>query len=169
MAAPQTTIAAEFVDRTCGFPVRLVDVPMKRAFGEWVPDINGNVFTELVLAALAMKPAPLTGAEVRYVRLSLEHSLSSFGRELGVAHSAVKKWEEFGDQPTRMARGSEFFIRFLILERLPSAYVASLLHEFGEASQVHALRRLLQPEEEKFELVTIPVREHPNLATPYVI
>ena len=69
----------EHTDMRFGFPVRLVGFPMKEVRGEQVLDINGNLFRNLVLAALAKKPGPLTGNEVRFVRLWQKKTLAEFG------------------------------------------------------------------------------------------
>lgn len=108
----------EYTDHRFGFPVHLLNIPMKEVRGEAVPMLNGKVLRLAVLSALVVKPGPLYGSEVRFIRLWLGLTLSAFGQELGVTHAAVKKWETQGDEPTGTNRVNDFYIRYLVLERL---------------------------------------------------
>ena len=56
-----------FIWEDLGFPIRLVNVPMKQVFGEWVLDINLQHFQKVVLHMLATKSTPLTGGELRFI------------------------------------------------------------------------------------------------------
>lgn len=135
----------QFVDMRFGFPVVLRDVPMRDVRGELVPAINGNILRDVVLVALAVKPGPLTGNEVRFIRLWMDMTLTSFGDECGVTHAAVKKWENSGDQPTKMNRTTEFFIRFLVVEKMPLELVREQIPAERRASpdSLVNLRRVL--------------------------
>lgn len=44
-----------FVYEGLGFPIRLINVPMKKIFGEWAMDINFNALQKNVLHMLARK------------------------------------------------------------------------------------------------------------------
>lgn len=114
----KTWIEKEYIDLRFGFPVLLLDVPMKELREEAVPLVNGKFFRLAVLSALVFKPGSLSGHEVRFIRLWLEKTLTAFGQELGVTHAAIKKWEGMGDQPTGTNRINDFYIRLLILEKL---------------------------------------------------
>jgi DNA-binding transcriptional regulator YiaG len=106
----------EFEYKGFGFPVTFVNVPVVLAHGVWTPDINYNKVMEQVLVALAMKPARLTGNEIRFIRHSLKMNLAQFGKRLGVTHPAVMKWEKTGDRPTGMNWGSEKDLRLEIVK-----------------------------------------------------
>lgn len=114
----KTWIEKEYIDLRFGFPVHLLDVPMKELRGEAVPMVNGKFLRFAVLSALVFKPGPLNGHEVRFIRLWLEKTLVAFGQELGLTHAAIKKWESMGDKPTGTNRINDFYMRFLILEKL---------------------------------------------------
>jgi len=122
-----TTTRKTLLDHRFGFPVLLVDVPVRTMRGHEVVDVNANLLQGAVLAMLARKPAPLTGAEVRFIRLALGHTLSDFGGLLGVSHAAVIKWEGQGEAPTKMARGTEFLLRYLATEHVPEPVRAQAL------------------------------------------
>jgi hypothetical protein len=51
-----------------GFPVILLNVPMVKIRNEWVPNIDNNLLTTMVLRELCHKPARLSGHEIRFIR-----------------------------------------------------------------------------------------------------
>lgn len=70
-----------------GFPIKLINVPMKKMLGEWVMDINYNALQLVVLKALVSKRAPLTKEELKFIRKFFEMTTTDFGKVLGVTHS----------------------------------------------------------------------------------
>ena len=58
----------EYIDRSLGFPVKLLDLPTRKMRGEWVVDIDPNRFERTVLCGLVHKRGALTGNEVRFIR-----------------------------------------------------------------------------------------------------
>jgi DNA-binding transcriptional regulator YiaG len=76
-----------------GFPIKLIDVPMKKMFGDWVMDIDLTELQLVVLKALVYKPMQLTKEELKFIRLFLELTTTEFGKIFGVTHSAVVQWE----------------------------------------------------------------------------
>lgn len=104
-----------FIYKGLGFPVRLVNVPMKKVFGEWAIDINFEILQIAALNMLARKPTPLTGDEIRFIIDYLEMSTRDFAKLLGVSHAAVLKWEK---ETTKMNPCTEVCLRFYILNHL---------------------------------------------------
>lgn len=98
-----------------GFPIKLINAPMKRVFGEWCVDLNLNKLMLVVLNALAHKPIPLTGDELRFIRSYLKMTLAEFGKAFGVSHVAVLKWEK---GKNRISPSLELCIRLYILDHL---------------------------------------------------
>jgi len=98
-----------------GFPVKLLNVPVKEMFGEEVYDINLNTLQIVVLDLLAHKQAPLTGKELCFIRKYYEMTCTSFGSLFGVTHAAVLKWE---NEKCRITPSTELCIRLFILDRL---------------------------------------------------
>ncbi len=89
----ETTKRATFIFRGLGFPIKLINVPMRKMVGEWTLDVNFNKFQLAVLDCLLHKPAPLTGDELRFIRKFLKMSTTDFGKIFGVTHVTVVKWE----------------------------------------------------------------------------
>ena len=114
----QTKIQKVFVCYGCGFPVKLLNVPMIKVRGIWTPNINYNHLTETVLKALYIKPARLTGNEIRFIRLHFEMTLQAFARRFGVSHVAVIKWQEMKNRPTTMNWATEKDLRLFIYTKL---------------------------------------------------
>lgn len=112
-------VCDKYIDRSLGFPVKLLDVPMRKIRGEWVVDIDPNRFEQAVLWRLVNKAGALTGNEIRFIRHWMELTMSEFGKELGVTHAAVVKWEKQANSPTNMALGTDFLVRFKLLAELP--------------------------------------------------
>src|SRR5688572_22442605 len=109
-----------------GFPVELRNVPMLFVRGGWAPDVDLNDLAEMVLSALAYKPARLTGDEIRFIRISLSMTLVEFAIRFAVSHPAVIKWERAGRTPTAMAWATEKDARLELLRRgrvTPTAFV----------------------------------------------
>jgi DNA-binding transcriptional regulator YiaG len=104
-----------FIYKGLGIPVKLVNVPMKKAAGVWCIDINMNKLMRIVLDALIRKPTALTGEELRYIRKYLEMTMAEFGTVFGISHVAVLKWE--GKQ-NRISPALELCIRLYILNYL---------------------------------------------------
>lgn len=104
-----------YVYEDFGFPITLINCPMKKVFGEWVLDINLAKLQMKMLKALIYKPIPLTGSELCFIRKSLELTTTDFGKLVGVSHPAVLKWEK--DQ-TPLHPTTEIYIRLHVLKVL---------------------------------------------------
>ena len=104
-----------FVFEGLGFPVKLIQVPMKKVLGEWCIDINMNKLMLVILEALVHKPIPLTGDELRFIRSYLDMTTTEFGKLFGVSHVAVLKWEK---KKNRVSPSLELCIRLHVLDHL---------------------------------------------------
>ena len=99
-----------------GFPVDLVDVPMIKIWGSWIPEMDYNEVSQRLLEAVALKPARLTGSEVRFIRHMFSMSLPRFAKRFGVTHPAVLKWERTSNKATAMRWAVEKDIRLEVLQ-----------------------------------------------------
>lgn len=104
-----------FVFKGLGFPIKLINVPMKKVFGEWCIDINMNHLMLVALEALAHKPKALTGDELGFIRSYLEMTTTEFGKAFGVSHVAVLKWE---NGKNRISPALDLCIRLYVLDFL---------------------------------------------------
>jgi len=101
-----------FIYEGLGFPIKLINVPMKKVFGEWAMDINFNKLQLAALYALLYKPAPLKGNEWRFIRSHLEMTTTEFGKIFGVSHVAILKWES---GKTHAPLSADIYIRLYVL------------------------------------------------------
>lgn len=111
-------VRKNFIDYGFGFPVVFGKVRMMNVEGEWTPDINYGLAEKMVIQAMPNKPGPLTGNQVRFIRLHFNMTLARFGARFGVSHAAVKKWENKGEEPTGMTWAIEKDLRLFVLSRL---------------------------------------------------
>lgn len=98
-----------------GFPIRLINAPMRKVYGKWAFDFSMGVFQEIVLHILATKSSPLTGPELRFIIDYFELSYRDFAKLLSVSHAAVVKWEK---EKSKMNPHTEVSLRLYILDHL---------------------------------------------------
>ena len=116
-----------FLDNGFGFPIQILDAPMRKVRGEWCLDLNLVKYEKAVLVALALKSTRLTGNEIKFVRHHFKMNLKSFGKRFGdVAHSAVIKWEKNGDNSTNMNWACEKDIRLFVINTVNPSYLRKL-------------------------------------------
>ena len=110
----------EMVIHSLGFPVILRNIPVREFHGEQVIDINWDRLQHIVLWALAHKPVPLSGNEIRFVRHYMEKTLKEFADlcEVGT-HQTVMNWESKEEDATGMHRSTEIVLRARILDVVP--------------------------------------------------
>lgn len=104
-----------FIYEGLGFPIRLVNVPLRKVYGEWVFDFSMGIFQKTVLNILARKSTPLTGLELRFIIDYFKMSYRDFAKIFGVSHVAVVKWER---EESRMNPSTEVYLRLYILNFL---------------------------------------------------
>ncbi len=131
----ETKTQKSYIDYGLGFPVQIINVPMIKIRGEWTLDIDLNKYQKAVLQILALKPARLTGNEVKFIRHHFEMDLKAFGKRFGdVAHSAVIKWEKAGDDCTNMGWATEKDIRLAIVDELKPNILRKVYEELVETA-----------------------------------
>lgn len=115
-----------FIFNGLGFPVQLIDCPMKKVIGEWVIDINLNALQLFVFEWLIHKPSPLTGKEIRFMRKFMDLTTEDLGKMLGVTHAAVVKWEK---EQAKIGFMQEVYIRMVFLELLKDREINSIFKD----------------------------------------
>jgi len=65
---------------------------------------------------VALKPAPLTGQELRFLRRYIGLTLDGAAAKLGVTRQGFIKMEKAGERPTRMNPASEKLFRMIALD-----------------------------------------------------
>lgn len=104
-----------FIFRGLGFPIKLINVPMRKMVGEWVLDIDFEKLERAVLECLIRKPAVLNGDELKFIRKFLNMTTVDFGKIFGVSHVAVVKWEH---GKTQVSLSTDVCIRLYVLDHL---------------------------------------------------
>jgi len=121
-----------FTYNDLGFPIQLIDVPMKKILGDWFLDINLNILQIEVLKMLIHQLTPLQAGELRFIRKYFEMTTTAFGQVFGVSHAAIIKWEN-GQLP---ALAMDVYIRMYVMDRLKAknADFGKLFHEVSMAT-----------------------------------
>jgi DNA-binding transcriptional regulator YiaG len=117
-----------FIFNGLGFPIELIDCPMKKVIGEWVIDINLNALQIFVFKELIHKPSPLTGRELRFMRKFMDLTTEEFGKKLGMTHAAVVQWEK---EQTKMSLAHDVYVRMLFIEMLKDREISSIFKEIN--------------------------------------
>lgn len=107
-----------------GFPIRLINAPVKNILGEDVLDINLGKLQRQILHIMVYRNHPLNSAELRFIRKYFEMTTTDFGKAFGVTHVAVLKWES---GQSRIPPTTELCIRLFILDKLQAKN-----EEFGQ-------------------------------------
>lgn len=123
-----------------GFPIELVNAPMKKVFGEWVLDVNLNQLQLKVLHLLVHKHSPLQAGELRFIRKYFEMTTTAFGEVFGMSHVAVLKWEG-GQLPSAAL---DVYIRMFVMGQLRAKN-----EEFGKLYHQVSLAELAQSKKRK--------------------
>lgn len=142
-----------FTYKDLGFPIQLIEAPMKKILGEWVLDINLNLLQLEVLKMLIHQPTPLQAGELRFIRKYFDMTTTAFAEVFGVSHVAVLKWER-GQLP---APPMDVYIRMYIMDRLKAkdSDFGKLFHEVNMASLAQAKK-----ERRKGKRLSFNVRQH---------
>ena len=130
-----------------GFPIILINFPMKKYWGEEMPDINYNILKRAVIELLAHKPGPMTGNELRFVRQYFELNYSEFGKHFGQSRQAVAKWESKGDEFSLITPSTEMHIRLYILYNLKigATKFREAFHNFDQSETLKMKKTLGEP------------------------
>src|SRR3990172_2552953 len=104
-----------FIYEAFGFPILLINVPMRRIVGEWVIDVNFNALEKAVLRSVINKSTFLNGAELRFIRKYLALSTTDFGKIFDVSHAAISKWESEKASPPA---ATDVYIRLYLFDHL---------------------------------------------------
>ena len=96
-----------------GFPVFLIGVKtVQTGDGNSYLDIPHQKLSRTLFLTLLVKPALLTGAELKFLRKHLDLTQDDFAKLVGAkGHSNIAGWENKGQKPTGMAEQAEMIAR----------------------------------------------------------
>lgn len=111
-------IVKHYIYLGLGFPVELHDVEMVLFDGEFHPKIDVRKIADQAIKSLISQKSRLTGNQIKFIRTYLSMSLREFSKLVNESHMAVKKWENFCDDPTNMDRNIEIMLRLHIYDQV---------------------------------------------------
>lgn len=125
-------IMEEYRADELGLPILIKNVPVVKMDDHEVMDIDYVAIGKVLFAALIIKPFPLTGAEVRFMRLFMSLTLESLAKSLHVTHPTVLAWERYGNNPTMMTDSTEAMLRIFAAQQgaKDNELVAIILNQF---------------------------------------
>jgi DNA-binding transcriptional regulator YiaG len=97
-----------------GFPIELYNVEFVKVRGEWVAKIDVRNIALKAMRDLAFQDTRLTGNQVRFIREYFQMSLRQFAKVVHQSHTAIDKWEKFGNKATNMDSNIEVVLRLHI-------------------------------------------------------
>lgn len=101
-----------------GFPIELENVEMININDEWHPKIDVHYIADEIIKKLAVQEDRLTGNQVKFIRSYFAMSLRDFGKKVvNESHTAVSKWEKWGDDVTNMNQNTEQVLRLYVIEK----------------------------------------------------
>lgn len=109
----------KFIYSGLGFPIQLAQVEMIWIDGEWHPKIDIRKISKEAMKALVSQEGRLTGNQIKFIRSYFSMTLREFAkRVVHESHTAVNKWEKFGDKVTNMDGNIEVVLRLYIYEQI---------------------------------------------------
>lgn len=109
-----------------GFPITLIDVPVRKIAGEEILDIDMNRLQIAVLKLLIFKTTPLKGEQLRFIRKYLGMSTTEFAKKFGVTHPTILKWEK---NQNAINPATDFYIRLYVLQYIQEGDLKKLCTE----------------------------------------
>ena len=102
-----------------GFPIEISNAPIKEILGDPVLDLDLNWLQATVFRLLLESKGRFSGAQVRFVRHSMELTQARFADLLALSnHSAVSQWETRGDALAGMDRSVEILLRLQMAKHI---------------------------------------------------
>lgn len=111
-------IEETYIYEGLGFPIELNHVEMIFVHGEFVPKIDVKSVANKAIKDLILQKTKLTGNQIKFIRSYFLFSLRDFSEVVNESHAAVRKWENFNNQPTNMDPNIEKTIRIYILDKV---------------------------------------------------
>ncbi len=108
----KTIYHKDIVFKGFGFPMIIKSAPFYKLGSTEILDLDPASIRDQVFLKVVRKPARLTGAEVKFIRLTMEQTQAAFAKRIGIKdRSLISKWEAQKNESTGMDQHSEVLIR----------------------------------------------------------
>lgn len=102
-----------------GFPVIFNELPAIKVRGAIIPDMDMSVFARPVIEHICVhQNVPLSGGQVKFIRLYFGLSLREFAKFASVRHQSVMRWESRKSSAAQIDVNTEVVLRLKVLMRL---------------------------------------------------
>lgn len=94
-----------------GFPVVLTHVPFRKMGKDEVFLCDTELLDLAIAKLVLLKPAILTGNEVRFLRAMINESMEKFSSHFNHSPATIKNWEDRKNEPVSMSYEIDYAIR----------------------------------------------------------
>lgn len=94
---PERFFKTEYAYEGAGFTVTLLNFPFRIVGTTEILDVDTEKLDVAIAQAVLLKPAFLSGHEIRFLRHLLGQTLRTFADKMGSGASTIKKWEDAGE------------------------------------------------------------------------
>lgn len=101
----------KFVYHGAGFPVTLLHVPFKKLGKDEILYVSSEQLDLAIAKLVLLKPAILTGNEVRFLRAMINESMEKFSSHFNNSPATIKNWEDRKDEAISTSYEIDFAIR----------------------------------------------------------
>lgn len=116
-------IVEKFIYEGLGFPIELhkVEMVMVGKDKKWQPKIDVRKVADTAIEKLAFQKERFSGNQVKFIRSYFSMTLRAFAENIvRESHTAVSKWENFGEKVTNMDINIEKILRLYIYQKVVS-------------------------------------------------
>lgn len=141
-------IVKNYIYEGLGFPIALHDVELVEFDGEFHPKLDVRNISDIAIISLVDQKYRLTGNQIKFIRKYFSKSLREFSAIVNESHMAVKKWENFNDQPTNMDINIEILLRLFIYDKVSIKFsndkkqLASFYHQYQNLREIFSTQGL---------------------------
>jgi len=104
-------VEERYTGHQLGFPILFHDMPISKFMGREFAQVDWEEIQKTAFSALIIKPALLSGNEVKFMRTFMELSIEDLARGMKLPPEVIALWEMKEDKPTGMSKGLEAVFR----------------------------------------------------------
>ena len=125
------------------FPVTLKNVKMVKYDDQWCPVIDDIAIANKWIKKIGQAKDRLTGNQIKFIRSYFKMSLREFAIVVNETHTAISKWESYGNEVAKMD---------LNIEKIIKMYICRKFHERRSSKTSENLYNILDFKQKSFKV-----------------